>query len=152
MSASTSTISTIAGTGVAGYSGDNGPALSARLNQPSDVCPDPSGNIFIADTQNHLVRKINTSGVISRIAGTPQSPGNSGDNGSGLSAQLNQPSGFSLDQTATELYIADTRNNRIRKVHLILTKDSRLRGETGMSAGSTGMARMPNSTFPRTSL
>ena len=118
VSASTSTISTIAGTGVAGYNGDNINGTTAQLNQPSDVCPDPSGNIFIADTQNHLVRKINTSGVISRIAGTPQSPGNSGDNGSGLSARLNQPNGLSLDQTATELYVADTRNNRVRRVHL----------------------------------
>ena len=115
VSASSGRIYTVAGTGTAGYSGDGGPATSAKLNAPSDVFVDSAGNIFIADTFNHVIRRIDTAGVIHLTAGTPQTGGFSGDGGSATSARLNQPNGVCIDQ-AGNVYIADTNNNRVRKV------------------------------------
>ncbi|PCH67244.1 MAG: hypothetical protein COC01_06190, partial [Bacteroidetes bacterium] len=105
-------ITTIAGTGTAGYSGDGGPADSAALYNPARVFVDAAGNIYIADYNNHRIRLIDTSGVISTIAGTG-TPGFSGDGGSATTAQLNQPSGVHVD-AAGNIYIADNSNNRIR--------------------------------------
>jgi sugar lactone lactonase YvrE len=105
---------TLAGTGTAGYSGDGGAAASAQLNQPAAVTFDLAGNVYIADTANNRVRKINTSGIIFTLAGTGAA-GFSGDTGSALSAQLNQPTGLALDASGN-LYIADAGNNRVRKL------------------------------------
>ncbi|MGW2601838.1 RICIN domain-containing protein, partial [Streptomyces klenkii] len=106
-------ISTIAGTGVAGPQGDNGPAQSAQLNNPSGVAVDSTGAIYIADYGNHRVRKI-TDGKISTIAGTGVA-GPQGDNGPAQSAQLNNPMGLAVDCVDT-LYIADYGNHRVRRV------------------------------------
>jgi sugar lactone lactonase YvrE len=116
VNASSGLITTVAGTGAANYSGDGGPAFGASLNSPSDVFVDGAGNIFIADTLNHVIRKIDTAGVIHLVAGTPQSGGYSGDGGTATSAQLNQPNGVCADQ-AGNVYIADTLNNRVREVN-----------------------------------
>lgn len=107
-------ISTIAGTGTAGYGGDGGQAISAQLNAPNGVAVDGSGNIFIADTNNHRIRKVNTSGVISTIAGTGTA-GYSGDGGQGNSAQINTPYAVAVDSVGN-IYFADRGNARIRKV------------------------------------
>jgi BRCT domain type II-containing protein len=107
-------ISTIAGTGDAGDTGDNGAATLARLNEPRGVFIDSSGSIYIADTKNHKIRWINSSGKIRPIAGTGTS-GDAGDGGDALSALLNEPSGIFKD--ATDFYIADTNNHKIRKVN-----------------------------------
>ena len=109
-------IRTIAGNGRAGYTGDGGPATAAQLNQPIDLAVDRSGNTDIADLGNSVVRKIDTSGVITTIAGNGTA-GFSGDGGAATSAELNQPIGLVLD-SAGNLYIADqgTNVNRIRKV------------------------------------
>ena len=114
-------ITTIAGTGELGYSGDNALATLAKLDYPSGVALDISGNIYIADTNNHRIRKI-TSGTITTIAGTglddADSPGG-GFSGEGLlatTAQLNRPSGIALDVSGN-IYIADTNNHRIRKIN-----------------------------------
>lgn len=107
-------ISTIAGTGVANYSGDGGPAASARLNAPGGVAVDAAGNLYIADTHNQRIRKVTTDGVITTVAGTGV-VGYSGDEGPATSAQLNTPNGLSIDAEGN-LYIADTYNNTIRKV------------------------------------
>lgn len=111
------TIQTIAGTGSAGFAGDGGAATSAQLNQPAGVSVDPSGNIFIADTLNSVIRKVSTSGVISTVAGNfTMGPGFSGDGGTATSAQLAWPADVKLDSIGN-LYIADTRNIRVRAVN-----------------------------------
>ncbi len=106
-------ISTFAGTGIAGYTGDGGPATAARFKSVQDVIIDPSGNFIFADTKNHVVRKINPSGVISTIAGTGVS-GFSGDGGPATVANFYEPGGLAIDPTGN-LHIADVFNHRIRK-------------------------------------
>ena len=107
-------ISTVAGTGTAGFSGDGGAATSAQLHWPRGVALDGAGNLYIADNNNHRIRKVDSSGSISTVAGTGTA-GYSGDGGAATSAQLSNPRGVALDG-AGNLYIADTSNNRIRKV------------------------------------
>jgi len=106
-------ITTVAGSGFGGYSGDNGPATSARLDDPQGVAVDSAGNLYIVDTGNFCIRKV-ANGVITTVAGNGLQ-GFSGDNGPAASAQLNSPYGVAVD-SAGNLYIADTQNNRIRKV------------------------------------
>jgi sugar lactone lactonase YvrE len=106
-------IATVAGNGSQGYSGDNGPATAAQLNQPGGVALDSAGNLYIADTFNHRVREV-VNGVITTVAGNG-SQGYSGDNGPATAAQLNSPIGIALD-SAGDLYIADGGNQRVRKV------------------------------------
>ena len=107
-------ITTVAGNGAYGFSGDGGPATSASLSRSSDVAVDGSGNLFIADFQNGRIRKVSPSGIITTIAGG----GNSGlgDGGPATSASLS-PGGIAVD-TSGNLFIADSRNYRIRKVSL----------------------------------
>lgn len=107
-------ITTVAGQcTMSGSSGDGGPATSALLNLPEDLEIGPDGKLYIADSGNHVIRRVDlTSGVIERVAGTG-SRGFSGDLGTPLSATLNTPYGLAFD-AAGNLYIADTLNNRIR--------------------------------------
>jgi sugar lactone lactonase YvrE len=107
-------ITTVAGTGTPGYSGDGKAATSAALNQPFDVIVDRAGNLYIADTFNHVIRKVDTSGTITTVAGNG-TLGYSGDGYAATSAQLHQPSGLAID-SAGNLYIADAGNNATRKV------------------------------------
>ncbi len=107
-------ITTIAGTGNAGYGGDNGPAVSAELNAPRGVAVGKSGVVYVADTGNFRIRAINLDGMIVTIAGNG-STGYSGDGGLGSAAQLSTPSGIAVG-TFGEVYIADADNNRIRKL------------------------------------
>lgn len=114
-----STVVTIAGTaGSAGYEGDDGQATAAKLNNPQDLELDPvEGNLYFADTNNNVVRKIDlTTGVITTIAGTGEK-GYSGDGGPAASAQLNRPFGIAFDEDG-HLYISDTFNSRVRKVEM----------------------------------
>ncbi len=106
------TLSRFAGTGVSGYSGDGGPALKATFNTTAGLAIDDEGNVYIADRENHVVRKVNKKGIITTIAGTG-TPGFSGDGGPAAKAQLNLPSGLALDSKGN-LYISDRSNNRIR--------------------------------------
>ena len=108
-------ISTVAGGG--GSLGDGGPATSARLNFPSFVVVDPAGNLFIGDTSNHRVRKVDTSGNISTVAGNG-TQGFSGDRGPATSVQLNFPTGVAVDSSGN-LFFADLDNQRIRKVESV---------------------------------
>ncbi len=108
-------VSTVAGHGERDFSGDDGAAVDATLNFPSDVAVDSNGVLYIADTGNHRVRRVGTDGVISTIAGTGIA-GFGGDNGPALEAALNRPSGLAVD-TEGRLYIADTRNHRLRMVN-----------------------------------
>lgn len=108
-------ISTIAGTGVPGFSGDGGPAAKAQISNPQGIAVDGSGNIYFADQGNARIRAINGgTGVITTIAGNG-TPGFGGDGSVGTSAQLNIPSGIFLDGSGN-LFIADQLNDRIRKV------------------------------------
>ncbi len=105
-------IRTIAGTGQAGYSGDNGPATAAKLNTPSDVAVAPDGTVYIADTFNNVVRKVAPDGTITTIAGIG-APGFSGDGGLGKDAKLNRPYGVAIGPTGMVI-IADSYNHRLR--------------------------------------
>jgi uncharacterized protein (TIGR03437 family) len=106
-------ITTVAGNGIQGFGGDNGPAISAELNEPWSVAVDAAGNLYIADGPNNRIRMV-ASGVITTAAGNG-TQGFSGDNGPPASAALNQPQGVAVD-SAGDLYIADISNRRIRKV------------------------------------
>jgi hypothetical protein len=108
-------IETFAGTGKAGSKGDGGPASKAQLFRPTDVAWSPSGELFIADRGNHCVRRIDTDGVITTVAGQCGVPGSSGDDGPATQAFLDEPFGVAFSPDGT-LYIADTLNHRIRKV------------------------------------
>ena len=107
-------VTTIAGTGTAGYFGDSGPASSALLNSPDAVKFDNAGNLYIADEYNHVIRKISTSGIITSIAGTGIA-GKSGDNGPATNAQLKRPIDLAFDNSGN-LYIAEYGNKDIRKI------------------------------------
>lgn len=108
------TIRTIAGTGLPGASGDGGAAVSAQLMSPAGLVADFLGNLYIADTGNNRVLKIGRDGVVNVIAGTSQA-GYSGDSGPATAAQLNAPQAIAIDADGT-IYVADTGNNRIRKL------------------------------------
>ena len=111
---STGMITTIAGTGTVGSTGDGGPATSAQLNYPQAVTMNSYGNIFIADSSNHKIRMVNSAGIIITIAGTG-TVGGLGDCGVAASAQLNYPSGVWVDMN-DNVYVADTTNHKIRLV------------------------------------
>jgi CSLREA domain-containing protein len=112
----TGTITTVAGGGscTPPNVGDGGPATSACLNNPYDVFVDGPGNIYIADTGNNRIRKVNTAGTITTVAGTGVA-GYFGDGGLATSARLNGPRGVAVDASGN-IYIADTENHRIRRV------------------------------------
>jgi RHS repeat-associated protein len=105
-------ITTVAGTGQAGYNGDGIPATEARINGPRGTAVDGEGNLYFADLLNYRIRKIDKTGIISTIAGTGQ-PGFSGDGGPAIQAKLNWPTGVALDDKGN-IYIVD--DHRIRKI------------------------------------
>ena len=107
-------ITTIAGVGRWGFSGDGGPAVEAHLSGPGDLALDAAGNLFIADSGNNRIRRVDSSGIITTIAGTGVR-GFSGDGGPAVAAQLDDPRGVAVD-AAGNLFIADHDNHRIRKV------------------------------------
>lgn len=107
------TISTIAGTGAYSFSGDGGSGISAELAYPTDVAVDSVGNVFVVDQENHRIRKIDSSGIITTVVGS--TGGFGGDGGSPLLAELNQPTAIAFDGTGA-LWIADGTNSVIRRV------------------------------------
>jgi sugar lactone lactonase YvrE len=107
-------ITTVAGNGIYGFSGDGGPATAASLSFPWGVALDGSGNLHIADTNNNRIRRVDASGIITTVAGDGIY-GFSGDGGPATAASLRSPTGVALDGSGN-LYIADTNNNRIRRV------------------------------------
>ncbi len=108
-------ISTVAGTGIAGYSGDGGSATAAKLNQPVGIASDGLGNLYISDQYNYRIRKVTTSGIITTIAGNGTA-GFAGDGGPAAAAEMNQPLGLCLDPAAN-IYFSDYANHRIRKIN-----------------------------------
>ncbi len=107
-------ITTIAGNGIAGYGGDGGPALKATLNFPAGLALDSEGNLYVADRNNHRVRKIDRDGIITTVAGNGKGDWN-GDDIPAVEASLHFPSDIDFDAEGN-LYISDRSNNRIRKV------------------------------------
>jgi uncharacterized protein (TIGR03437 family) len=114
MVAPNGTITTVAGNGNQGFSGDGGPATKAELNEPFGIAFDPYGNLFIADSGNNRIRVLMTNGTITTVAGNGKA-GYSGDMIPAIAAELNQPFDVAFD-TYGNLYIADSNNFRIRKV------------------------------------
>lgn len=112
--ATTGKIMTVAGTGTFGFSGDNGPATGAKLYGPTRIAVDQAGNLYIADHGNHVIRKVDTSGVITTVAGTGTA-GYSGDGGLAIHAELSSPYGIAVDKDGNML-ITDTDNSVIRIV------------------------------------
>ena len=108
------TITTVAGTGARGASGDGGRATSARLSFPQGVAVDDKGNVYIADSKNNRVRKVSTGGRITTFAGTGKR-GSSGDGGRATSARLNDPQAVAVDAEGN-VYIAEQLGQRVRKV------------------------------------
>ncbi len=137
---STGIITTVAGIGTTTFSGDNGPATSAGLNNPAGVAVDTSGNIYVGDTSNYRVRKVNVAtGIITTIVGTGTN-GHSGDGGAATSAMISKPYGVAVDISGMpsmnvftnmlihsptfpigNVYIPDFLNNCIRKMTAVFT-------------------------------
>ncbi|MDE1175681.1 MAG: Ig-like domain repeat protein [Edaphobacter sp.] len=111
---SNGTITTIAGTGSAGFSGENGAAVSAQLSTPSALALDSSGNLYIADTDNHRIRKISGT-TITTVAGNGEQ-GFSGDGAAATAAGIDSPNGVAVDASG-RIYIGDTHNQRVRVVN-----------------------------------
>jgi sugar lactone lactonase YvrE len=113
----TRTVTTVAGTGAPGYAGDGGPALEALFNRPTDVASTPDGGLFIADSFNHVIRRIEPDGTVRTVVGKGVR-GSSPDGAPVLDARLNRPSGISWDEASRTLYIADSFNHQVKKVKL----------------------------------
>ncbi|WP_344827463.1 T9SS type A sorting domain-containing protein [Rurimicrobium arvi] len=148
ITASTGNISTVAGTGTYGYSGDGGAATSATLKNPAGLRVDASGNIFVADLFNHVIRKITAStGYISTVAGSGTS-GFSGDGGSATSANLNYPVDVDVDDSGN-IYIAVQYSHRIRRVRAATGVISTMAGTgTAGYSGDGGLATAANLNYP----
>ncbi|OWK45193.1 hypothetical protein [Fimbriiglobus ruber] len=138
--ATTGIITTVAGNGTAGFSGDGGPATAAQLNAPSSLSVDAAGDVFVADTQNDRVRRIDaTTGVITTVAGNGTA-GFSGDGGPATAAQLNGPSsGLSVD-AAGDVFVADTQNDRVRRIDATTGVITTVAG-SGSPSGPVGSGR-----------
>jgi hypothetical protein len=134
-------ITTVAGTGTAGYSGDHGAATAAELNDPIGVAVDASGDLFIADSGNDVIREVTPNGIITTIAGTGTA-GYTGDNGQATAAELDDPTGIALSSSGN-LYIADSANNVIREVSgsvisTIVGTSAMLNDPQGVAVDSSG--------------
>ena len=132
------TISTFAGTGTAGSSGDGGQATAAELNNPLGVAVGPSGNVYISDTGNCVVREVSAAtGIISTVAGKVGACGYTGNGGLATAAELNSPVGIALDQSGN-LYIADQNNCVIRRVSARTGDISTVAGTGTCSTSTSG--------------
>ena len=145
---SNGTITTVAGNGGGGgYSGDGGPATSAALNFPLGMAMDGAGNLYFADGDNHRVRRVDTNGAITTVAGDGIE-GFAGDQGPATGAELNYPEDVAID-VAGNLLIADSANNRVRKVVLSTGVISTVAGITGNGfSGDGGLATQAELNFP----
>jgi hypothetical protein len=144
----TNVISTVAGNGSFGYTGDGGPATAATLKISSgDVIFDNSNNMYFSDADNHVIRKVNASGVISTIAGDG-SNGSIGDGGPATAARFYTPFGLALDASGN-MYIADHRNHKIRKIDMATGVVTTVVGTgTPASSGDGGPATAAEIEYP----
>ncbi len=128
----TGSVSTLAGTGLAGFA--DGPALSSQFNNPTGVCVDDSGNVYVSDFQNHMIRKISFTGTVTTIAGS----GVAGyADGIGAAAQFNYPRGICRDRKGN-LYVGDSWNHRIRKIATTGSVSTYAGGGSAMGVSSIG--------------
>ncbi|HTR54563.1 MAG TPA: hypothetical protein VMJ10_27920, partial [Kofleriaceae bacterium] len=141
------TIDTVAGTGIAGFSGDGQLATNAQLRTPQAVALDSSGRLYIVDTYNHAIRRVELDGTIDTVAGTGGQSGFAGDNGPATSALLDNPQGIAIDGNGV-LYIADTYNHRIRRVDTSGTITTIAGNDTAGYAGDNGPAIDATLSFP----
>lgn len=146
---SNGSITTIAGDNSLGfgYSGDGGQAVSAQLFHPTSLALDASGNLYIADTNNSVIRRVGTDNTITTVAGN-HAPGYAGDGGQATAAEIDNPSGVALEATGI-LYIADTGSNRVRKVALDGTISTLAGTFTGAYGGDGGPAIKASLNKPR---
>jgi sugar lactone lactonase YvrE len=138
--AQTGVITTVAGLGIPGYSGDGGPAALARIGAPTAICFDGLGNLYFADRANHVVRRIGGDGIITTVVGCGQA-GFTPDGTLAATAAIDTPCGLTIAPDGT-LYFADSRNNRVRRVN----GDGRLEtvagGEVAGDGGEGELARL----------
>ncbi len=128
-------VTTFAGT--AGSSGTtNGTGAAARFNAPSGITIDSAGNLYVADTLNHTIRKITIAGAVTTIAGQAGASGSA--DGVGTAARFFGPQGIAFDATGSRLYVADSNNNTIRKIDLLTNTVSTLAGLAGQSGNIDG--------------
>jgi uncharacterized protein (TIGR03437 family) len=139
-------ITTFAGSGQLGAGGDGGPATAAEMNEPHAVAIDAAGNVYIADTNNHRVRRVTPAGVISTLAGTGAG-GFGGDGGPASAAWLNTPIGLAVD-AANSLLIADAGNHRVRRVNLSSGVITTVAGGGYGFSGDDGQAVNARLNFP----
>jgi DNA-binding beta-propeller fold protein YncE len=135
-------LSTLAGTGVKGFSGDNGPAQKAQLNNPYGLARGPDGALYVCDVDNHVIRRIAKDNTITTIAGTPGKKGYTGDNGPATAATLNEPYELRFDPQQGDLYVVERMNHVVRKIDAKTGVITTLAG-TGKPgfAGDNGPAR-----------
>ncbi len=131
-------ITTIAGNGEPGYSGDGGRSMQGQLNYPADVKTDKQGNVYIADQINHVIRKIDIDGIITTVAGTGES-GYSGDGGPADQAHMSYPEKIDLDAEGN-IYVVDRGNGCLRKINT--------NGIIKTISGNGGQSHIPEGTFP----
>ena len=136
---SNGTITTVAGNGTAGFSGDGGPATQAQLNLPVSVSSAGDGGFFIGDTLNHVVRRVAPDGTITTVAGTPGTAGFIGDGGPAVNAELDHPDGVAAKADGGFI-IADANNNVVRRVLPDGTIDTVVGNVTAGFAGDGGTA------------
>ena len=134
-------VETVLGTGEAGYSGDGGPAVQAKMRGPFGVVRGPDGCLYVCDTSNHCMRKIDTKGIVTTVAGIGEKKGYSGDGGLATEALLNEPYEVRFDE-AGDMYFVEMMNHVIRKVDMKTGKISTVAG-TGKKgfSGDGGIAR-----------
>jgi len=154
VSAITGIITTVAGTGASGYSGDGGPATSARLNFPEALAMDPSGNLFISDDSNNVIREVSyATGTINTVVGNPDNGGAgfSGDGAAASNAQINDAEGLALDP-AGDLYVTDSGNNAVREVNVTTQIINSIAGNGNLGeegyTGDTGPATAAELAYP----
>jgi DNA-binding beta-propeller fold protein YncE len=142
-------ITTVAGTGVCGFSGDGGLATRAQVNGAAGVAVDFAGNLYIADLGNHVIRKVTSFGTITTVAGTGAA-GYNGDNKLATNAQLAAPAGVAVDTAGRKLYIADEGNHAIRKVDLQTLTITTVAGTPEQSgfSGDKGLATQAKLNYP----
>lgn len=137
-------IGTVAGTGLRGFSGDNGPAAAAQIDSPTALAVAANGDLYVADAGNQRVRRISAAnGVMTTVAGSGRQ-GFSGDGGSALAAAIDAPNGLALD-AGGNLYLADTHNHRIRRVDAVTGVITTV---SGVGSGAPGLATASGGTGP----